>query len=128
MAQFDHERLQTGGETMNATTETSDSDTGDTDTDHPTTTARLAIRVPHSADGTLVSAAKRRLEQTAGVVGVAIEAVHAVEPGLSATRVTATATIELAASLPASAGLTRLADTLGVDVLESDDRQEGDST
>jgi hypothetical protein len=52
---------------------------------------------------------------------------HAVEPGLPATRVTVTATIELAASLPASASRTRLADTLGVDVLESDGRQEAKS-
>lgn len=113
---------------MNATTETSDSDTSDTDTDHLTTTARVAIRVPRSADATLVTAAEGRLDRADGVVGATIEAVHAVEPGLSATRVMATATIELAASPPASAGRTRLADTLGVDVLESDGRQEAEST
>jgi hypothetical protein len=108
---------------MNATTETSDSDT---DTDHLTTTARVAIRVPRSADATLVTAAEGRLDRADGVVGATIEAVHAVEPGLSATHVTATATIELAAST-ASAGRAHLADTLGVDVLESDGRQEADS-
>lgn len=75
-----------------------------------------------------MTAAQRRLDQAAGVVGATIEAMYAVEPGLSATRGRATATIEPAASLPASAVRGHLADTLGVDVLESDGREEAEST
>lgn len=111
---------------MRATNETSHSDTTD-DTNELTITATVAIRIPRKSDDDLVTAARQRLERTKGVDSVAIRELHAVEPRLSAIRITAAIIVDLAAPRAKSAVQVRLGDTLGVDVLESNVRQEADS-
>ncbi|CCQ33151.1 hypothetical protein [Halorhabdus tiamatea] len=81
-----------------------------------TTTIRVAIRVPNDGAVDLVTDAERRLRRTSGVVRATIDELHGIEPGLSATRVRATATVETA-SVSDSALRDRLADHAGVDVL-----------
>ena len=100
--------------------------TNDNDTTQRTTTVRVAIRVPNGADGDLVTNAEQRLMRTVGVVRATIDELHAIEPGLSATRVTATITVESRSSLPPPKLRARLADVSGVDPLADDGDGDGD--
>lgn len=94
--------------------------TNDNDTTQQTTTVRIAIRVPDGGDGDLVTDAEQRLVRTEGVVRATVDELHGIEPGLSATRVTATATVDSRSSLPPPTLLARLADVSGVDPLADD--------
>jgi hypothetical protein len=89
--------------------------TSDNDTAQRTTTVRVSIRVPNGGNENLVTDAEQRLTRAVGVVGATVEELHGIEPTLSATRVTATVTVELASSLPPPELRSRLADVSGVD-------------
>jgi hypothetical protein len=90
---------------------TSDNDTAQR------TTIRVAIRVPNGGDEDLVTDAEQRLTRAVGVVQATVEELHGIEPKLSATRVTATVTVESVPSLPPPELRSRLADVSGVDPL-----------
>lgn len=90
--------------------------TGNDKTAPRTTTIRVAIRAPNDGAVDLVTDAERRLRRTTGVVRATIDELDGIEPGLSATRVRATATVETA-SVSDSALRDRLADRAGVDLL-----------
>lgn len=78
-----------------------------------TTTISLEIRVPNDGDRDLVTDAEQRLTDTDGVARAIIDELHDIEPGLSATRVKATTTVETA-SVSDSALRDRLTDRVGV--------------
>jgi len=91
--------------------------TNDNDTTQRSTTVRVAVRVPDGGDGDLVADAERRLTHATGVRRATVEDLHGIEPKLSATRLTATATIDSRPSLPPPEIRSRLADVSGVDPL-----------
>lgn len=95
--------------------------TNDNDTTQRSTTVRVAIRVPDGGNGDLVADAERRLTHATGVRRATVEDLHGIEPKLSATRLTATATIDSRSSLPPPELRSRLADVSGVDPLTGDE-------
>jgi hypothetical protein len=95
--------------------------TSDSNTAQRTTTVRVAIRVPNGGDGDLVTDAEGRLTRTEGVVQATVDELRGIEPRLSATRVTATATVESRSSLPPPEFRSRLADVFGIDPLADEE-------
>lgn len=91
--------------------------TSDNDTAQRTTPVRVSIRVPNGGNEDLVTDAEGRLTRAVGVVRATVEELHGIEPKLSATRVTATVTVESRSSLPPPELRSRLADVSGVDPL-----------
>jgi hypothetical protein len=89
----------------------------DNDTAERKTTIRVAIRVPNGGDEDLITDAEQRLTRAEGVERATVDALHEIEPTLSAMRVTATVTVESASSLPPPELRSRLADVSGVDPL-----------
>jgi len=81
------------------------------------TRIRVSIRVPNSGDEDLVTGAEGRLMRAVGVVHASVAELHKIEPKLSATRVTATVTVESRSSFPPPELRSRLADVSGVDPL-----------
>lgn len=80
------------------------------------TTIKLGIRVPNDGPSDLVADAERRLRRVDGITRTTIEELHDIDPGLSATRVRVTATVETA-SVSDSALRDRLTDRAGVEPL-----------
>jgi len=90
--------------------------TGANKTVQRTTTIKVAIRVSHDGSQDLVTDAEHRLSRIDGITRTTIEELHDVEPGLSATRVRATATVKMA-SVSDSALRNCLTDRAGVELL-----------
>lgn len=90
--------------------------TSDNDT-RQTTTAVVSVRIPNGADGGLATEAERRLARADGVSDVTVDDLRGLDPGLSATVVTVSVTIESTGDLVGAAVSDALDEVTGVDII-----------